>query len=680
MKAYSSFFYKTNPTWQEAAKVRRFWMFISVFLIECVTVYWFSSNLSDQFPWLLKALITLPFSILLFWLQLGFFTALAGLWVGFRHNRFSVLPDAERQVELSGKESETTAILLPVYNEEVAYVYAGLKSMYQSLKDKGALHHFEFYILSDSNDASIRLQEGAAWLSLCDELDAHGRIHYRQRKHRKKKKSGNVMDFCRRWGKRHPYMIVLDADSLMSGDTLVRMVDAMDQHPKVALIQSPLYTSGVSTIFSRYFQFLNRLYGPVFFAGLHWWWLGESQYWGHNVIMRTQAFMDHCDLPKLERGGQLDGDILSHDFVEAALLNRAGWETWLAFDLDSIERPPPTLTDALKRDRRWCQGNLQHWHVIWSKGITHMQRFLMLGGILSYATSAVWLVWLLFLTYAAVVYPETSVIPNTDGVVALTIFSLALLFFYKLFGVFQALKSKTIQGFGGFINANIGIIAESIFSMLITSVKMLYYTRFMVEILAGKKTAWVTQQRSGRRLSWRESWQEYRWVVSIGFVWSLILVYFNPIVFFWMLPVLIGMWLVIPIAVYSSMPMSNQSALFKIPDEDKSPDVLVYFDRFYSEMLEMPCIASPDPFVKVIVDPVAHRKHLAYVPYRKQVSENAKTQHDDIADRLIKGGPDAIDGVEKMLVLEDPMLLCRLHALVWQLPESKFNEEWMSRV
>jgi len=382
----------------------------------------------------------------------------------------------------------------------------------------------------------------------------------------------------------------------------------------------------------------------------------------------------------LERGSQLDGDILSHDFVEAALLNRAGWETWLAFDLDSIERPPPTLIDALKRDRRWCQGNLQHWHVIWSKGITHMQRFLMLGGILSYATSAVWLIWLLFLSYAAVVYPQTSVIPNTDGVIALTVLSLALLFFYKLFGVFQALKSRTIHGFGGFFNANVGIIAESVFSMLITPVKMLYYTRFMIEILAGKKIAWITQQRAGRRLSWWESWQEYRWVVLIGLAWSLILAYFNPVVFLWMLPVLIGMILVVPIAVYTSMPMNNQAALFRIPDEVKSPDVLVYFDRFYPEMLEMPCIASRDPFVKVIVDPVAHRKHLAYVPYRKQVSENTKSQHDDIAARLMKDGPDAIDGTEKMLVLEDPMLLCRLHALVWQLPESKFNEEWMSRV
>lgn len=680
MKASPTIFYNTDSSWQEAAKVRRLWMFACIFFIECITVYWFSTNLSDVFPVVLKVLIIIPFVILLFWLQLGFFTALAGVWQSFRQNRFSILPISTHQTSLSAKQGETTAILLPIYNEEVAYVYAGLKSMYYSLQDKGALHHFEFYILSDSNDADIRLQEGAAWLALCDELNAHGRIHYRQRKHRKKKKSGNVMDFCRRWGKRHSYMIVLDADSLMSADALVKLVDAMEKNPKVGLIQSPLYTSGVSTVFSRYFQFLNRLYGPVFFAGLHWWWLGESQYWGHNVIIRTQAFMDHCDLPTLDRGSQLDGDILSHDFVEAALLNRAGWETWLAFDLDSIERPPPTLTDALKRDRRWCQGNLQHWHVIWSKGITHMQRFLMFGGILSYATSAVWLVWLIILSYAAIVYPETSVVPNAEGVIALTLLSVALLFCYKLFGVFEALKNGTIKKFGGVLNANLGIVAESIISMLVTPVKMLYYTRFIVEILAGKKVAWVSQQRNGYQLGWRGSWKEYRWVVIIGVIWASLLAYFNPVVFLWMLPVLAGMILVVPIAVYSSIPMNHQAMLFRIPDETRPPDVLIYFERFYPQLLDMPCLASQDPFVTVIVDPVAHRQHLAYVPYRKQVPENVRIKRNDIAERLMKGGPDAIDAAERMIVLEDPMLLCRLHSQVWQLPEGKFKREWMSRV
>lgn len=200
-------------------------------------------------------------------------------------------------------------------------------------------------------------------------------------------------------------MVVLDADSLMTGDALVRLVDAMDRNERVGLIQTPLYTIGLDTLYARGQQFVNRIYGPIFFAGLHWWWLGESQYWGHNVIIRTQAFMGHCHLPKLPEGGALGGEILSHDFVEAALLSRAGWETWLAYDMEgSFERPPPTLTDSLKRDRRWCQGNLQHWLIIWAHGIPNLHRFLLLGGIMSYISSLIWLGWLVVLTAIAVFY------------------------------------------------------------------------------------------------------------------------------------------------------------------------------------------------------------------------------------------------------------------------------------
>lgn len=679
MNLYSTSSNQTGSDWQPVARKRRLLMFISIFLIECITVYWFATNLSDTFSLVLKLLIIIPFSILLFWLQLGFFTALAGLWVSLRRGRFRVLPPVNTEAPVI-KSNEPTAILLPIFNEDVAYVFAGLKSMYKSLQDHGYIEQFEFFVLSDSNDASITLQEGAAWLALCDELDAHGRIHYRQRKHRKKKKSGNVMDFCRRWGKRHPYMIVLDADSLMSGSTLARLVEVMDKNPQVALIQSPLYTSGLSTVFSRYFQFLNRLYGPVFFAGLHWWWLGESQYWGHNVIIRTKPFMQNCDLPRLDRGGNLDGEILSHDFVEAALLNRAGWETWLAFNLEnSIERPPATLTDALIRDRRWCQGNLQHWHVIWSRGITHMQRFLMFGGILSYATSSVWLIWLLVLSYAAIVYPDTPVIPNTEGIVGLTILSIALLFFYKLFGVFEAIGDKTVKQFGGVWNALKGVNVESLISMLITPVKMLYYTRFIVEILSGKRVSWTTHNRLGHRLGWRESWKEYRWVTVIGVAWAGTLLIFNPVVFFWMMPVLTGMIFVVPIAVFTSTPMDQQKALFRIPHEVNPPDVLTYFDQFYADMLQKPCITAGDLFARVIVDPVAHRKHLAYVPCRANVPQKTREYREEIASRLLAEGPDAITQNERMIVLGDPMLLCRLHTQVWQLPDEAFNEYWMSR-
>ena len=263
--------------WRDAAKQRRQGFFAVIALLTGLASFWLGVNLPNGLPLIWKILVTVPFAVLFFWLALGFVTALAGWWVLRRGDRYRIASAPGTPLpELC--TIDTTAILLPIYNEDIAYVYAGLKSIYQSLERSGNLQHFEFYILSDSDDASNWLREEAAWSALCRDLGQTTRIHYRRRKHRTKKKSGNVMDFCRRWGRRHPYMVVLDADSLITGDALVRMVDAMDRNPRVGLVQAPLYTIGLDTLYARGQQFVNRLYGPIFFAGLHFWWLGESQY------------------------------------------------------------------------------------------------------------------------------------------------------------------------------------------------------------------------------------------------------------------------------------------------------------------------------------------------------------------------------------------------------------------
>ncbi|HPY41747.1 MAG TPA: glucans biosynthesis glucosyltransferase MdoH, partial [Thiolinea sp.] len=548
---------------------------------------------------------------------------------------------------------QTTAILLPIYNEEIAYVYAGLKSIYRSLEQTGQLAHFEFYILSDSDDASNWLREESAWSALCRELGATERIHYRRRKHRTKKKSGNVMDFCRRWGKRHPYMVVLDADSLMTGAALVRMVDAMERNPQVGLIQTPLYTIGLDTLYARGQQFVNRLYGPVFFAGLHYWWLGDSQYWGHNVILRTRAFMEHCHLPKLSDRGVLSGEILSHDFVEAALLNRAGWETWLAHDLEgSFERPPPTLTDALKRDRRWCQGNLQHWLVIWSYGISHLHRFLLLGGIMSYVGSLIWLAWLVVLTAIALIYPHLTLIPLTEDNSALLGLTITLLFFYKTFGLIQTLRKRTIKWFGGSLALARSVIVETLLSMLTAPVRMMYYSKFVVQILRGKRANWGTQQRTGGGLSWQDATREYAWITAIGVVWSALLLMVNPMAFWWMSPVLAGLVLSIPLTVLTSMQTSLSSTLFRTPDESAPDAILQSFEQNYLEMQQHPSLSTRDLFIRVVLDPLALRQHMTYIPHRSNVPESTRKHRKQWLDLLLKRGPTAISNQERLIILE----------------------------
>jgi membrane glycosyltransferase len=660
------------PNWKQAAKMRRWLMFGSIVLIACLVSYYLFVNLPNSLPILLRLTILLPFSILLMWLELGFFTALIGFWV---LNIKQTHPSVNNESPIILPTKQTTAILLPIYNEDTAYVYAGLKSIYQSLELEGFAEHFEFYILSDSDDAKSLLKEGAAWTKLCDELNAKGRIHYRHRKHRVKKKSGNVMDFCRRWGYRHPYMIVLDADSLMSGKTLGQMVSMMEKNPNVGLIQAPLYSTGINSIFGRSQQFVNRLYGPVFFAGLHYWWQGESQYWGHNVIIRTLAFMQHCDLPKLNDTGSLGGEILSHDFVEAALLNRAGWETWVAYELDdSFERPPPTLTDALKRDRRWCQGNLQHWHIIWSRNIPHLQRFLLLGGIMSYVSSIIWFFWLVVLSFTAIFYQQTILIPNNQETQFILVATLTLLFLYKLFGVVQLFKHKQMRAFGGIYNLSKGIIGETLLSILIAPIRMFYYSRFVLEVLTGKRVNWTTQQRAGHELDWKNTFIEYRWVTISGALWTCLLLYFNPMTFLWMSPVLFGLMLSTPVAVITSK--TTTSKVFSTPDDESPSEILTAFEQNYAHLQSYDCLSSRDIFTHVLVDPIAHQKYIAYVPYRQQTSSKSREYRENLAERLLQEGPKALTNQEYLTLLGDPVIMCRLHTQIWKLPEDIFARHW----
>jgi membrane glycosyltransferase len=667
--------------WQTAARQRRVVFFFCITLLTGLATFWLGSNLPSSLPFIWKTLVILPFTVLFFWLALGFTTAVAGLWVLWHGGpyRIATAPGSPLPVL---QTVETTAILIPIYNEDIAYVYAGIKSIYQSLEQVGNLHQFEFYILSDSDDASNWLREEAAWSALCRDLGNTERIHYRRRKHRTKKKSGNVMDFCRRWGRRHPFMVVLDADSLITGDALVRMVDAMDRNPRVGLIQTPLYTIGLDTLYARGQQFVNRLYGPVFFAGLHFWWLGESQYWGHNVIIRTQAFMAHCHLPKLPEGGKLGGEILSHDFVEAALLNRAGWETWLAYDLEgSFERPPPSLTDALKRDRRWCQGNLQHWLIIWSHGIPHLHRFLLLGGIMSYLSSLIWLGWLLVLTAIALFYPTLTLIPLTAGNSALLVLTIILLFFYKTFGLVLAARRDNVNKFGGVEGLAKSVVTETALSMLIAPVVMLYYSKFVVQILQGKRASWGTQQRTGGNgLAWQDAVHEYGWVSSIGLLWALVLLVFNPMTFLWMSPVLAGLALAVPMGMLTSIQTSIQGKLFRTPDEVAPDFILQAFDVNYAQLLNNPCISTRDLFIRVIVDPLAFKQHMTYIPQRSSVPASTRQQRTEWLVRLLEQGPSAISNSERLVILEDADMLTQLHAQVWELPETQFNALWMSKL
>jgi hypothetical protein len=272
---------------------------------------------------------------------------------------------------------------------------ARVQAVYESVVEIGAVTYFDFFILSDTTNPDIWIAEEAALLTLRDRTGGHERIFYRHRANNVARKAGNIGEWVRQFGGRYPQMLVLDADSLMTGDTIVRLVAAMESHPNVGLIQTLPMIINATTLFARVQQFAGRVYGPLFAYGLAWWHGAEANYWGHNAVLRTQAFAEYAGLPLLSGRKPFGGHILSHDFVEAALMRRGGVAIHLAPGLPgSYEEVPPSLTEYAQRDRRWCQGNLQHLAVLGTSGLHWVSRLHLLTGMGAYLTAPMWLVFL----------------------------------------------------------------------------------------------------------------------------------------------------------------------------------------------------------------------------------------------------------------------------------------------
>ncbi|WP_313161468.1 glucans biosynthesis glucosyltransferase MdoH, partial [Stenotrophomonas sp.] len=336
----------------------------------------------------LEACLLCLFVALFAWIALSFAGAVAGFLTAVfdRGYKLGIDPD-----EPLPQVHTRTALLMPTYNEDPRRLLAGLQAIYESVAATGQLAQFDFYVLSDTRRDDIGAAEEQAFEALRDAVQGHERLFYRRRGDNSGRKAGNIADWVRRFGGGYPQMLILDADSLMTGDTIVRLVAGMEHNPDVGLIQTLPAVIGGRTLFARMQQFGGRVYGPVIGRGVAWWHGAESNYWGHNAIIRTEAFAENAGLPPLPGRQPFGGHVLSHDFVEAALMRRGGWATHMVPYLKgSYEEGPPTLTDMLVRDRRWCQGNLQHAKVVGSKGLHWVSRMHMMIGIGHYFTAPMW--------------------------------------------------------------------------------------------------------------------------------------------------------------------------------------------------------------------------------------------------------------------------------------------------
>jgi membrane glycosyltransferase len=395
-------------------------------------------------------------------------------------------------------------------------------------------------------------------------------------------------------------MIVLDADSVMSGKALVTLARLMDANPDVGIIQTAPLPVGRDTLFARMVQFGARINGPMLSSGLAFWQLGEANYWGHNAIIRLQAFAAHCDLPRLPGKAPLGGEILSHDFVEAAFMRRAGYQVWLVPDLmGSWEELPSNIIDFAARDRRWAQGNLQHMKVLFMPQLHWLNRLHMITGILSYATSPMWFAVLVLSSIITCqeaiqgyqyfesgthtlfpVWPEYR-----DGeIAALLLATIVVLLLPKVLGAILAfMNGARRRAFGGGLRLVISLALEQVFSMLLAPPMMVFHTTFVLTTLAGKPVTWNAQDRGDRGVTFGDALARHRWQILLGIIWGALILTFAPRFIWWMMPVLAGLLLSAFLTMVSSRVdvgvWLRRRGLLLTPEESSPPPELAALHR-----------------------------------------------------------------------------------------------------
>jgi membrane glycosyltransferase len=500
----------------------------------------FDPERASALQFVLLGLVTVTIA----WIGFSALAAVAGLLAG------------PRRPWSGGKQLHRVALVMPLYNEDPAPSFAALQALGEGIVARGGGEAHEIFILSDTRDPDIWVKETAGLARLRAALPGMA-VWYRRRLANKGRKAGNLREFVESWGARYDAMLVLDADSVMDGGTVMEMGRRMAASPRLGILQTVPTLAGGSSMFARLQQFAGRLYGPVIARGTAAWQGLDGNYWGHNALIRTRAFAEACGLPDLPGRKPFGGHILSHDFVEAALIRRAGWEVRMDSDLEgSYEGSPPSILDLAARDRRWAQGNLQHCKVIGAKGLRWPNRVHFAIGIGSYLMSSVWLLMILTglvltaqgLVRQPIYFSENfQLFPNWPVFDSIRMFwllvgALGLLMLPKIVGLLEVLASRhAARAFGGRLRLVAGFLAEIIVSALYAPVLMLMQVAQVVEILRGRDSGWNAQTRDGAATPWPVALARHWHHAVAGIAPAALLAWFAPAQLVWLSPVLVGL-------------------------------------------------------------------------------------------------------------------------------------------
>lgn len=625
--------------------------------------------------WALVCLFVANFS----WIAVAFTSAC----VGFLRLLFA----PPKPPAVPAQLNERTAIIMPIYNEAPERVFGAFQAMFEEVEASGHGGSFDWFLLSDTTNPEIFIAEEHAFVAIRRALGSRARIFYRHRPKNLARKSGNIADFVTRWGGHYPHFVVLDADSLMSGEAIVGLAAAMEADPGAGIIQTLPLIINRNTLFARVQQFAARIYGPVIAAGLTSWMGRDGNYWGHNAIIRTQAFAAHCGLPILKGRAPFGGHVLSHDFVEAALMRRAGYAVYMLLGVGgSYEECPPSLIELSTRDRRWCQGNLQHASILPAKGLHWASRQHMIAGIMGYLASPLWMlqlfVGIILVLQASYIRPEYfpsgfslfPAWPRFDAERSLNLFALtmAILLAPKVFGLILALlRSSTRRGYGGTIRLLVSTLFETVMSALLAPIMMLIQTGHVVHFLFGLDTGWNPQRRDDGSVPFKAIVRRHRSHVAMGLLMLIAGLMISPSLVAWMSPTILGLVLAILLS-WATGQLSlgiflRRSGLLGTPEERAKPCIVRRANKLGKVLARQ--VEKAEGLRSLYEDPEFRAVHLAMLPpgrarKRGEISADwalaeAKLEEAHSIDEAL----DWLKAAERMIVMLDPELIALLVAI-----------------
>jgi membrane glycosyltransferase len=526
-------------------------------------------------------LFTFFFAVTLPWTVIGFWNAVIGfLIMRFARDPLGAVNPAAARIKGDEPVTASTALLLCIRNELPDRVIRNLEAMLAGVAASGYADRFHVYVLSDTSDAAVAAAEDKQFAALTSAWRGRIGVTYRRREKNTGFKAGNIRDFCERWGAAHELAVTLDADSFMTPEAMLRLVRIMQANPRLGILQSLVVGLPSTSAFARLFQFGMRLGMRSYTTGATWWQGDCGPYWGHNGVFRIAPFFEHCHLPPLPADAIFGGEVLSHDQIEAVLMRRAGYDVRvMPVEDNSWEENPPTLVEFLRRDLRWCQGNMQYWYFLGLPGLKFVSRYQLVFALLMFLGSPAWIGMLVLGTLGVAFANSVSDVVEPTTAIVLFLITSVMWFTPKYSTVVDVItRPDARRAFGGTAWFFLGVFIETVFSILLVPIMWFGHTIFLVGLLFGRRIGWIGQTRDDHSVPLSVAIRNF-WAQTLLGVASLVILAMThpaaiPIASF----IAAGLAFSIPLAIVTSSPhlgdVMARIGLCGLPEERDVPPAL----------------------------------------------------------------------------------------------------------